>query len=99
VRRARLDAVACPATGSCVAVGSYAGKPMAVSQSAGVWGRAVPLPGPDYSSLACDALGSCVAVGLSTGGLTAVSEVAGSWGQPYEIAMPPGAQPNAQVNL
>ena len=88
---ARLDAVACPAPGSCVAIGSTGGTPMAVSQSAGVWGRAVRLPGPAYSSLACDAAGSCVALGVSAAGLAAVSRTAGTWGSVTEIAMPPDA--------
>lgn len=74
-----LGSVACPASGSCVAVGSYydsSDKPegMVVSEVDGSWGSAVEFtalpanasttqPSSGLGSIACTAPGSCVATG------------------------------------
>ena len=75
-----LDALSCPAAGACVAAGStsfgYGGFAATAAQSAGVWGKAVMLPGAKaythkgkkatssgISDLSCPAVGYCVAGG------------------------------------
>lgn len=65
-----LSSVACPPSGSCVAVGSYASGPepsehdaMMVSESDGVWNQASEIVGTWLYSVACPAAGSCVAIG------------------------------------
>jgi hypothetical protein len=74
---ASLDGVACPAAGSCVAVGSYVEtsgewQAMVLSEKHGVWGQASEIappanaasdPSPKLNAVACQASGSCVAVG------------------------------------
>jgi hypothetical protein len=73
---AALEAVACPAAGSCVAIGSYVdasgtSREMVLSQSRGVWAAARELvlgpasTGVELSALACRTASSCVAVGSS----------------------------------
>jgi hypothetical protein len=73
---AALEAVACPAVGSCVAIGSYvdasgASREMVLSQSRGAWTAARELvfsptsASVELSALACRTAGSCVAVGSS----------------------------------
>jgi hypothetical protein len=73
---AALEAVACPAAGSCVAIGSYVdasgeSREMALSQSRGAWTAArelvlsPPSAGVELSALACRTASSCVAVGSS----------------------------------
>jgi len=77
-----LDAVTCPAVGSCVAVGGYAvlGKPIVeqgliVTLSAGRWTATVAPLGSKKSardlnfleSVACSSVGSCVAGGSTAG--------------------------------
>jgi hypothetical protein len=106
-RVASLDAVACPASGSCTAIGHYldsSGEPqeMAVSESGGVWGQAISIPGVRLHSIACRAPGSCVAIGTASSGSTAVMgviESGGAWGQPQAIALPANAATNYQVGL
>lgn len=93
---ARLDSVACPAAGSCVAVGAYLDSAneeqmMAVSESGGVWGQAIKIPGIAPRSIACRAPGSCVAIGTVSGDATkmvGVIESGSVWGQPQEIELP-----------
>jgi len=73
-----LDSLACPAPGSCVAVGAYQDKPLhnfafVATQSSGIWHRARQLIPPKDAyptdplmsvvSVACSTVGSCVAVG------------------------------------
>jgi len=73
---AALEAVACPAAGSCVAIGSYvdsagASQEMVLNQSRGAWTDARELmlspasAGVALTSLACRTASSCVAVGSS----------------------------------
>lgn len=70
----QLSGVACPAAGSCVAVGGYQTgseqyAPMVFSQTNGTWGQAVQIPPPTggvrayLGSVACQAAGSCFAAG------------------------------------
>lgn len=71
-----LDAVSCPAVGSCVAVGydlttSATAQALAEVDSAGTW-TVLPLPLPStagsyLSSVSCPVVGSCVAVGYDLG--------------------------------
>ena len=101
---ARLDSVACPATGSCVAVGTYAsgGDAMVVSESDGVWGQAIELHGIVPWSIACRAPGWCVAIGGPPGGSTeivGVIESDGVWGQPQAIVLPANYAPDGGVEL
>ena len=71
-----LQAVSCPAAGSCVAVGESAGapdpndyKPMAVTEAGGAWGDGVTIGRPvgatatSLLGVSCPTVGSCVAVG------------------------------------
>ncbi len=97
---ARLDSVACPAAGSCVAIGEYDGGAMAVSESDGVWGQAIGIPGVALQSIACRAPGSCVAIGTASPGATelvGVIESGGVWGQPQGIALPANDAPEYVV--
>jgi hypothetical protein len=88
-----LRSVACPAPGSCVAVGSYEDRhgddhPIALGESDGVWGAATPIVRPanagggastSLEAVACPAHGSCVAVGQydARGGAVAPMAVSG----------------------
>jgi hypothetical protein len=93
---AGLDSVACPAAGSCVAIGKYldsAGEDqaMVVNESDGVWGQAIEIPGVALQSIACRAPGSCVAIGTfprDASKVVGVIESSGVWGQPQAIALP-----------
>jgi hypothetical protein len=99
---ARLDSVACPAAGSCVAIGEYLDGTMAVSESDGVWGQAIEIPGVVLRSIACRAPGSCVAIGTASGGATkivGVIESGGVWGEPQGIALPANDAPEYVVEL
>jgi hypothetical protein len=101
---ARLDSVACPAAGSCVAVGTYAsgGDAMVVSESDGLWGQAIEIHGIVPWSIACRAPGSCVAIGTAPEGSTkivGVIESDGVWGQPQGIALPANDAPEYVVEL
>jgi hypothetical protein len=104
---ARLDSVACPAAGSCVAIGRYLdsadeGQAMAVSESDGVWSQAIEIPGVDLQSIACRAPGSCVAIGTASRGaikVMGVIESGGVWGQPQGIALPANDAPEYVVEL
>jgi hypothetical protein len=104
---AGLDSVACPAAGSCVAIGGYLDsadeeQAMAVSESDGVWSQAIEIHGVDLQSIACRAPGSCVAIGTASGGSTkivGVIESDGAWGQPQGIALPANDAPEYVVEL
>ncbi len=103
---ARLDSVACPAAGSCVAIGEYDGadeeQAMAVSESDGVWAQAIGIRGVVLRSIACRAPGSCVAIGTASPGATklvGVIESGGVWGQPQGIALPANDAPEYVVEL
>jgi|HubBroStandDraft_6_1064221.scaffolds.fasta_scaffold62365_3 hypothetical protein len=93
---AGLFSVACPAAGSCVAIGSYLDsadeeQAMAVSESDGVWGQAIEIPGVVLQSIACRAPGSCVAIGTVSGDtrkMVGVIESGGVWSQPQGISLP-----------
>ncbi len=103
---AQLLTVACPATGECVALGTYldgsgSRQTMAVSESGGVWGRAIEIPEATLRSLACRAPGSCVAVGTGPDGsqLVGVIQSVGVWGSPQAIALPANDAPEYVVEL
>lgn len=102
-----LDSVACPAAGSCVAIGAYFDsadeeQAMAVSESDGVWGQAIEIHGVVLQSIACRAPGSCVAIGTASGGankIVGVIESGGVWGQPQGIPLPANHAPEYVVEL
>ena len=82
-----LDAIACPAVGSCVATGTYfLGDDdelgLIETLSGGAWrARTAPVPrggsaDEDLDALACPTIGSCVAMGL---GATIETESGGVW--------------------
>jgi hypothetical protein len=104
---AGLDSVACPAAGSCVAIGGYLDsadeeQAMAVSESDGVWGQAIAIPGVVLRSIACRAPGSCVAIGTASGDaskIVGVIESGGVWGQPQGIALSANDAPVYGVEL
>jgi hypothetical protein len=103
---AQLLAVACPAAGECVALGTFldgsgSRQTMAVSESGGVWGQAIEIPGATLRSLACRAPGSCVAVGTGPSGtqLVGVIRSGGVWGSPEGIALPANNAPEYVVEL
>jgi hypothetical protein len=85
---ARLDHVACPAAGSCVAVGYYQASgasgvngitPLIETLSGGTWTASGTVSGAGASSLlsvACPAQGACVAVGYDQSSPTSESPVA-----------------------
>ena len=106
-----LQSVVCTAVGECSAVGEYtdtshANKPMAVTATHGVWGRArnVRLPGSAdiphgglpqaLSSLACSSRGDCEAIvdynPDAPGPATVATETAGVWRQATQISPPMG---------
>jgi hypothetical protein len=78
-----LNAVACPRTGSCVAVGNYvnsagAFQSLAITESGGRWRRGVQVVAPAGTlfpggtvlySVTCTKVGSCIAVGSFTNNL------------------------------
>jgi hypothetical protein len=93
-----LESVACPATGSCVAIGSYSdssgSSSMAVEESGGVWGPVVPIPGIELHSVACSAPGWCVALGNGSALSMVVAESDGVWGKPEALSLPANAASN-----
>lgn len=67
---AYLRAVACPAAGSCTAIGSYRdarfnSRPFAITQTHGVWGPATPLPLPSDALPPARGFGIAEAYGLA----------------------------------
>jgi hypothetical protein len=106
----QLKSLACPELGTCVAVGSYEDRdgdehPLALGESHGVWGAAVPIVAPanagggastSLEAVACPSHGACEAVGQYgvRGGAVAPMAVGGAasgWGRAVEIASPHGA--------
>ena len=100
---AELDRVACPASGSCVAVGRYESnccsdhaQAMVVNEVGGLWGQASEITPPSAVStpeleVACRAPASCGAVGNNgTGYALGMSEKDGVWSEASEI-MPASA--------
>ncbi len=88
-----LTSVACPVSGSCVAVGDYEDasgeyEGMGVSETGGVWGQESEIALPanlhdpfGLESVSCPASGSCVAVGFQI----VANETGGMWGPANEI--------------
>ncbi len=100
-QQASLTSIACPAAGSCVAVGGYndrsgTARPMFAVQSGGLWGRAREIataPGGALLALACRSARSCVAVGSSQAGSgetlpMTIAESGGVWGSPSVLTLP-----------
>jgi hypothetical protein len=101
---AAVNSVSCPATGGCVAGGFFtdaAGgdQPFLVTQSGGVWGSAILVPGiaalnatdlAHVSATSCGAAGNCAASGSyqdASGHQQAyvVNETNGTWGTAIEV--------------
>ena len=101
---ARVNSVSCATAGACTAVGSYTDgsshfQAFVVSETDGIWGSAIEVPGSatlnsgaDASVLkvACGAAGSCTAGGFYRDGsgdyqAFVVSEKNGSWGSAIEV--------------
>ncbi|MGH9030030.1 MAG: protein kinase domain-containing protein, partial [Acidimicrobiales bacterium] len=75
---ASLNAVSCPAAGSCVAVGTYSGGGLIEALTGGAWApTSAPgdFPGDVLEGVSCPSAGTCVAVG--TGSIETLS--GGSW--------------------
>ncbi len=100
-QQAALTSIACPAAGSCVAVGGYDDRsgnaqPMFAVQSGGVWGRATEITtasGGALLAITCRSVRSCVAVGSSQAGSgqtfpMAITESNGVWGAPSVLRLP-----------
>lgn len=104
---AELDSVACPAAGSCAAIGQYfdgteGWQTMAVSESDGEWGQAIEIPSVALRSIACRAPGSCVAIGMARedeSRIAGVVESGGVWGEPQGIALPANDASEDSVEL
>jgi adhesin/invasin len=107
---AQLSAVACPAAGSCTAVGLYspsAGGEQALidTQVGGNWSSATaPLPvaasGSQFLSLACPADGSCVAAGTYLVGgnhLGLIDSLSGGVWTGSALPVPPGTSSMASI--
>jgi hypothetical protein len=102
-----LGSVACPAAGSCAAIGGYLDsadkwQAMVVSESDGVWGQAIEIPGAALRSIACRAPGSCVAIGTAPENeskIVGVIESGGVWGEPQGIALPANDASEYSVEL
>lgn len=103
-----LSGVSCTNASDCVAVGSYldsagAVVPMRVTESAGVWGPAVPATMPartptvtsaELYAVSCVHVGACVAVGYYTNAASRIApmvdvEAGGTWRPVVPLGMPP----------
>ena len=97
------EAVSCPSSGNCGAGGGYADsggeQGFVVSQTAGTWGQAIPVPGlaalnsggyAYVTSISCASAGNCTAGGTyrdssKDGQSFVVTQTAGTWGQAIEV--------------
>jgi hypothetical protein len=103
-RQVSFDSVSCGAVGNCAADGSYvdssgAHQGFVVSQTSGVWGTAIEVPGlgalnadrdAEGISVSCASAGNCSAGGSYTDGSDArqgfvVSQSNGVWGTAIEV--------------
>ncbi len=102
---AQVSALSCPTTGACVGVGGYSvsknvTEALVASESGGVWGRALALPGfaalnlggqlGSALAVACPAAGACVAGGsyADAAGVAhafVAVEADGVWGSAEEV--------------
>lgn len=112
VPKGGFDAIACPAAGACVAVGSYDGAtheelPMVAVQEGGIWPATAqalaPLAGSGGGGLraiSCVGVDACTAVGYTVERPLergfAVELTAGGWQAPVEI---PAANPGTPTKL
>ncbi len=103
-----LNGVACPAVGSCVAVGDYQTetgvvKAAVVSESGGTWARASEAKSfatgiAVLNSVACTGVGSCVAVGYYAYDEEShflpmvITETGGVWGTAEAVKLPANAE-------
>ncbi|HTW13212.1 MAG TPA: Ig domain-containing protein [Solirubrobacteraceae bacterium] len=99
---APLDAVTCPASGSCLAVGDYddssgfeQGLTVAVANGAQATGTQAAPPANQYAAVACVVSGSCVAVGDDDDG-TAQTQ-AFQYSLQTRLAVTPSKLPGAHV--
>ena len=98
---ATIASVSCASAGNCSAVGDYTvvhGQVFVVSQTGGIWGTAIRMPGTaainrgdaSIASVSCASAGNCSAGGTyvdSSGRLQAfvVSQTGGTWGTAIEV--------------
>ena len=99
---AQLSSISCASTGNCAAGGSYLTgssriHAFVVSETSGLWGGAVDVPGmtklnvgnAQVSSISCARTGTCVAGGYYTSGAGAqafvVSDISGAWGNAIKV--------------
>ncbi len=107
-----FTSVACPAPGSCVAIGDLGVRAVVVTQKSGRWMRAQFLRPPAHAyqglmlvnAVACARVGTCVVVGGYTdsrnrGQAAVVTESGGKWRQAAEVALPRDAQPDPLAQL
>lgn len=107
-----LADVSCTSATDCTAVGSYGQaltgpdvvpmiEPIYVTETAGVWGRAIKVRAPEdggaFTGVSCTSVGNCTAVGYDYSGSTGVhgqaelgypiyaTETAGKWGVATEV--------------
>jgi hypothetical protein len=104
LRAGGVVSVSCPAVGECVAGGAYTGDKgrghaFVVSETNGVWGEAIEVPGTSalatgdkagVNSVSCTAAGECAATGYFDGlrgdsHPFVVSETNGVWGDAIEV--------------
>jgi hypothetical protein len=96
-----IMSVSCSSTGNCAAFGTYATDSgstpsYVVSETRGVWHKAVRLRGVTIDAISCGAAGNCVAGGYSvahlitsSGHAITVGEVRGKWGKPRDLTGAP----------
>jgi hypothetical protein len=101
---AGVESISCAAAGECVAGGHYTDvsghrQAFVVSETSGVWGNAIEVPGTGtlnsggnagVSSVSCPAAGDCTAAGSYKDGSGHVqafvaSETSGTWGSAIEV--------------
>lgn len=107
-----FTSIACPAPGSCLAVGDLGVHGVVVTEMNGRWMRAQFLRPPAHAyqglllvnAVACSRVGTCVAVGGYTdsrnrGQAAVVTESGGKWRQAAEVVLPRDAQPDPVAQL
>jgi hypothetical protein len=109
----QLAGVSCVAVGYCTAVGTSGSdylnndQPMAVVESAGVWGTPTVLSGEpggagDLLAVSCTSAVSCTAVGYDGNAYSGnpfpivVADLAGAWGTPTQLPGSPGGTAQLQ---
>ncbi|HLI60248.1 MAG TPA: Ig domain-containing protein [Solirubrobacteraceae bacterium] len=109
---ASLNAIACPASGHCTAVGSYvdgAGHTtaMVANQNGTTWGQGLALGLPSgatasqLDSISCSNTGNCTATGSVVAGTAAplsATESGGTWSAATALPLPAGASSSGSLS-